>query len=59
MFGPPGGRVIVCISSVVAVEEFKGKTPGIRLHIAGGNEIEVYGVSIEQYWEEMKVAHAH
>lgn len=59
MFGPPGGRVIISTGDVVAVEEFKGKSPGIRIYFASGNEIEIYGVSIEHYWDEIKAAYAH
>jgi hypothetical protein len=57
LMGEAGQRIVVDPGAVQLAEEVAGgKVYGesIRLHMAGGAEVEVYGLSITRFWDEIK-----
>lgn len=59
LLGAEGQRVLVDFRRVDAVEEVTGEDVGVRLQMASGQEIDVWGLSMDQFLEEIRKAYAH
>jgi hypothetical protein len=56
--GDKGAKTIISPRCIEAVEQIPGGKKvdsGVRVFLSGGHEVEIYGVEIEHFWEEIKI----
>jgi len=57
LMGEHGERAIIAPRSIEAAEEIpmtKDSEGGVRVFLSGGHELEIWGVRMDQFWEEVK-----
>ncbi len=57
LIGKTGFRTIIAPTSVQAVEEIpitKESKGGVRVYLSGGHEIDIWGVGMSQFWDEIR-----